>query len=77
MPTVLPIMNTEPIIRPTLLFIIRLWGEPAGQDWVWRVSLRPVPAGAESHPLGFADLDAACAFLQAQMAAQTGSANND
>lgn len=62
----------SPIIRPTLVYIIRLWAEPANEDWVWRVSLRSVQADVQVAPLGFASLETAVAFLQQQMADQLG-----
>lgn len=51
------------IIRPTLIYIIRLWAEPDQGGWVWRVSLQPVQP-RESMPLGFGSLAEAAAFLQ-------------
>jgi len=57
-----------PIIRPTLIYIIRLWAEPAGDCWVWRLSLQPVLVENPVTPIGFASLEAAVAFLANQMA---------
>ncbi len=51
------------IIRPTLIYIIRLWAESDQGGWVWRVSLQPVQP-RESMPLGFASLAEAMTFLQ-------------
>lgn len=62
----------SPIIRPTLVYIIRLWAEPSSDDWVWRASLRPVRADLPVALLGFASLETAVAFLQQQMADQVG-----
>lgn len=58
---------TDAIIRPTLIYIIRLWAEPDQGTWVWRASLQPVHQ-REVVPLGFASLDEATLFLQAAMA---------
>lgn len=55
---------TDSIKRPALSFLLRLWAEDDGQAWVWRVSLTPIP-GEQAH--GFSSLEAAIAFLQAEM----------
>jgi hypothetical protein len=65
------------IIRPTLVYIIRLWAEPTSDDWVWRVSLQPVRADLQVAPLGFASLETAVTFLQQQMADQMGIYKGD
>jgi hypothetical protein len=57
---------TDAIIRPTLIYIIRLWAEPDQGTWVWRASLQAVHK-REATPLGFASLDEATTFLQAEI----------
>lgn len=62
---------TQSIIRPTLVYIIRLWAEPADGTWIWRLSLQPVLSDQAAAPLGFGTLEHAVAFLQQAMVEQT------
>jgi hypothetical protein len=59
-------MMNDAIIRPTLIYIIRLWAESDQGVWVWRVSLQAVQP-RDSHLWGFATLAEATIFLQTQM----------
>ncbi len=55
---------TDLIMRPALSYVLRLWAEDDNGRWVWRLSLMPVPG---DQPRGFSSLEAAIAFLQAEM----------
>ena len=55
------------IIRPTRIYIIRLWAEPDQASLVWRASIQPVHQ-REIQPLGFASLAEAAAFLETEIA---------
>ena len=57
-------MHTE---RPAYLsYLLRLWRAPGGVDQPWRGSLEDTLTGQRT---GFADLEALCAFLHAQIGA--------
>ena len=56
-------------VRPgQLAYLLRLWRIGEGEDAVWRASLQDVHTGER---IGFPGLAAACAYLQACMAAHT------
>ncbi|HSN76198.1 MAG TPA: hypothetical protein VL334_14075 [Anaerolineae bacterium] len=55
-------MHTE---RPAYLsYLLRLWRAPGGADQPWRASLQDTLTGERT---GFADLEALCAYLHAQI----------
>jgi hypothetical protein len=47
-----------------LSYLLRLWQAPGGAEQPWRASLQDTLTGERT---GFADLEALCAFLQAQI----------
>ncbi|MFZ0546462.1 MAG: hypothetical protein WAM60_13540 [Candidatus Promineifilaceae bacterium] len=58
----------EQIIRPTLIYIIRLWAEPGREALSWRVTLQEVgTALPQSAVVGFPSFDEAARFLQTEM----------
>ena len=52
--------ETQPRYRA---FLLRLWQERSGKQWVWRASLEDPHTHVRK---GFADLDQLCVFLKAQ-----------
>jgi hypothetical protein len=53
--------------RPAYLsYLLRLWRAPGGVDQPWRASLEDTLTGQRT---GFADLEALCAYLHAQIGA--------
>ena len=51
--------------RPVCSYIIRLWAEFDGADWVWRVSLQPTQSG--EWVVGFSCMETAVEYLTNEM----------
>jgi len=58
---------TDSVARPSLSFLLRLWAEANGADWVWRASVADLQGSAMT---GFADMEAALAFIRAAVASE-------
>lgn len=56
---------TDRTVRPTLTFLLRLWAEPNGGCWQWRVQVTGIGQGAagQAETAGFGSLGAAIAFV--------------
>ena len=58
----------EHIIRPTLIYIIRLWAEPDRDSFSWRVTLQEVGTKLPApNATGFSSFSEATNFIQTEM----------
>ncbi|MFT5197297.1 MAG: hypothetical protein ACI85U_004338 [Candidatus Promineifilaceae bacterium] len=55
----------DKIAKPSFFYLLRLWAESDGDEWVWRASLEHISAkGPDRQELKFSTPEAATSYLK-------------